>query len=78
MMDASEATTSLISVMKGWKLSSGEMDSVVDNVTALDSSFATTASDIMTAMSKANVSAGMAGLDLDDFEAYVTTILDTS
>ena len=78
MMDAEAATKSLISTMKGWKLSADDMAKVVDNVTALDTKFATTAGDIMTAMSRANVSAGMSGMSIEDFESYITTILDTS
>ena len=78
MMDAKDATTALISVLKGWKLDENQISGVVDQVTALDSAFATTAKDITTAMQKANVSAGLSGMSLTDFESYVTTVLDTS
>ena len=78
MMDAKEATTALISVMKGWKVPEEQLASIVDNVTALDSAFATTAGDITTAMAKANVSASLSGMSIKDFEAYITTVLDTS
>ena len=78
MMDAQEANSALISVIKGWKLSVSDVESVVDAVTALDSAFATTAGDIAKAMQRGNVSANLGGMSLSDFESYVTAVLDTS
>ena len=78
MMDAEKATESLLSTMKGWKLTAEEVSGVVDNLTALDVAYATSAGDIATAMSKGNVSASLAGVDMKNYEAYLTTVLDVS
>lgn len=78
MMDAEKATEALLSTMKGWKLTAEEVSGVVDNLTALDVAYATSAGDIATAMSKGNVSASLAGVDMKNYEAYLTTVLDVS
>ncbi len=57
MMDASKATEALISVLKGWKLSSDDVIGVVDRLVTVDMSAAVSAGDIATAMAKVNYSA---------------------
>lgn len=78
MIDAEKATESLLSTMKGWKLTAEEVSGVVDSLTALDVEYATTAGDIATAMAKGNVSASLAGVDMSNYQAYLTTVLDVS
>ena len=78
MIDATKATEYLISTMKGWKLGAEEVNQVVDEMTALDAKAALTAGDLATAMAKANVSASLAGVDRQSYEAMLTTVIDTS
>lgn len=78
MIDSAKATEYLISTMKGWKLSVEDVNQVVDEMTALDAAAALTAGDLANAMAKANVSASLAGIDRQSYEAMLTTVIDTS
>ena len=61
MIDASDATTYLISTLKGWKIQANEVIDVVDKLTAVDMAAAISAGDLALAMSRANASARLAG-----------------
>ena len=76
MIDSAKATEYLISTMKGWKLRAEEVSGVVDDLTALDMEFATSAGDIAQAMAKANVSASLAGVDRKTYESMLTAVMD--
>lgn len=76
MIDSAKATEYLISTMKGWKLQAEEVSGVVDDLTALDMAFATSAGDIAQAMAKANVSASLAGVDRKTYESMLTAVMD--
>lgn len=76
MIEASEATTYLISTLKGWKIEANEVIGVVDKLTAVDMQAAISAGDLALAMSRANASARIAGSDMNNFIGYVTTIAD--
>lgn len=76
MIDSAQATEYLISTMKGWKLQAEEVSGVVDDLTALDMEFATSAGDIAQAMAKANVSASLAGIDRKTYESMLTAVMD--
>lgn len=76
MIDSAQATEYLISTMKGWKLQAEEVSDVVDDLTALDMAFATSAGDIAQAMAKGNVSASLAGVDRKTYEAMLTAVMD--
>lgn len=78
MMSASDATKSLTSAMKGFKLEAGDVSEIVDKFTSLDMKAATTAGDIATALSKFATTAQMAGVDIDQAAAMATTIMDVS
>ena len=78
MMSASEATKALTSAMKGFKMETNEVSTIVDKFTALDMKAATSAGDIATALSKFATTAQMAGLDIDQASAMATTIMDVS
>lgn len=73
MIEASEATSDLISVLKGWKLESSEIMSVVDKLVLVDMNAAVSAGDIATAMQMVNYSAQQAGLSLDTLIGILTT-----
>ena len=74
--ESAKATEYLISTMKGWKLQAEEVSGVVDDLTALDMEFATSAGDIAQAMAKANVSASLAGVDRKTYESMLTAVMD--
>ena len=76
MIEASEATTYLISTLKGWKIEANEVIDVVDKLSAVDMQAAISAGELALAMSRANASARIAGSDMNNFIGYVTTIAD--
>lgn len=78
MINSSDATSYLISVMKGWKLEASEIDEVVDKLVKTDMAAAISAGDLAEAMSRANNSAQMAGSTLDRYIGYLTTITDVT
>lgn len=78
MIDAADATTYLISTLKGWKLSAEEVEGVVDKLTAVDMAAAISAGDLALAMSRANNSARLAGSGMNEFIGYVTTVADVT
>ena len=53
MIDSAEATSYLISVLKGWKLEAEDVSNVVDKLVAVDMAAATSAGDLAEAMSRA-------------------------
>lgn len=53
MIDSADATSYLISVLKGWKLEAEEVATVVDKLVAVDMAAATSAGDLAEAMSRA-------------------------
>lgn len=78
MINTSDATSYLISMMKGWKLGAEEVSTVVDKLTALDFQAAVSSGELAEALSRSSVSAQKAGLDLDTFLGYVTTVADVT
>ena len=78
MISSADATSYLISVLKGWKLEATEIQGVVDRLSAVDMAAAISAGDLAEAMSRASNSAQMAGTSLDRYVAYLTTITDVT
>ena len=78
MINSAEATSYLISVMKGWKLEVNDIDEVVDRLVKVDMAAAISAGDLAEAMSRANNSAQMAGSTLDRYIGYLTTMTDVT
>lgn len=78
MISSADATSYLISVLKGWKLEASEIQGIVDRLSAVDMAAAISAGDLAEAMSRASNSAQMAGTTLDRYIAYLTTITDVT
>lgn len=78
MIESSQATEYLVSQLKGWKMSTDDVMASVDKLTALDAAAAITAGDLAEGMSRANVSAQLAGSSYDKFAAYITTVADVT
>ena len=75
-INSAEATSNLISVLKGWKLSTEDVIGVVDKLVTVDLSAAVSAGEIAKAMSRGNNVAQSAGTSLDRYIGYITTIAD--
>lgn len=78
MMKAEDATSALISVLKGWKLESSDIIGIVDKLVKVDMSAAVKASDIAEAMAKVNYSAQNAGMSIDTLIGLLTTGMEVS
>lgn len=78
MIESADATSYLISVLKGWKIEASEVMSVVDRLTAVDMAAAASAGGIAEAMSRANNSAQLANTEMNRFIGYVTTMIDVT
>lgn len=77
-IDAGQATQYLTSTLKGFKMEAREATNVVSILTKLDQKFAVSASGVAEALSKTAVSAQLAGVDLEQIAAMVTTVGDVS
>ncbi len=78
MMDASAATSSLTSALKGFKLEASEASSVVDKLVSLDLKYATSAGNIATALSKVSAVARSARMNIDETASMVTVMMDVT
>lgn len=78
MIDASEATTDLTSVMKGYGITVDGVIGIVDKLTAVDLKAATSAGDIATAMQKTAVTANQLGIPLNRLIGMVATLSEVS
>ena len=78
MIESSQATEYLISVMKGWKLEVSEVSSIVDKLSAVDMAAAISAGDLATAMQRSSVSAQIAGSTLDRYIGMLTVVAETT
>ena len=78
MINSADATSYLISVLKGWKIEASDVTKVVDKLTAVDMSAAISAGDLAEAMSRANNSAQQAGVSLNNYMGMLTTVADVT
>ena len=78
LMEAGEATSALISVLKGWKLSVDEVIPVIDKLVKVDVNAAVSAGEIANSMQLVNYSAQQAGLSMDTLIGILTTNKDVT
>lgn len=78
MMDASTATQSLTSALKGFKMQATESMDVVDKLTAIDMKAATSAGEIAQGLAQFANLGSLAGVNIDQAAAYVATISDVT
>lgn len=76
MINTADATSYLISSLKGWKLEASEVMSVVDKLTSVDMAAAISAGDLAEAMSRANNSAQLAGIEMNRYIGLLTVGAD--
>lgn len=74
MIESSEATRYLTSMLKGFKMEASSALEIVDKLTTLDLDAATSAGDIALALSRTATSAQLAGMSLDETASIVTVI----
>lgn len=77
-MDSAQATEYLTSIMNGFKLEAGDMIGVLDKLTAIDNSSATSVAELASAMQRSSVSAQLAGVTLEELASYVGTVSSVS
>lgn len=78
MISSADATSYLISMLKGWKMEVEDIGKAVDKLTALDMAFAVDAGSIASGASRANASARLANSDMDRFLAMLTVAGDVT
>ena len=78
MIDASQATEYLTSLLKGFKLEASEAADAVSMLTKLDMEFAASSGDIAEGLSRMATTAQMAGMSLEEAAAAATVIKDVS
>lgn len=78
MIESSQATEYLTSVLKGFRMEAAEVSSVVDQLTALDLDFAVSSGDVADALSRTAAVARSAGLSLSETSAALTVIMDVT
>ena len=78
MIEASQATEYLTSMIKGFKLEVSDAVDVVSKLTAVDMKAAVSAADIGAALQNVATTAQLAGVSLDETIAYASTIIETT
>ena len=73
-VEAAQATEYLTSVLNGFKLEAQDAMSVVDKLVNLDNQYATSVSEIASAMQRSSNSAQQAGVTFDELASYITVI----
>lgn len=77
-ISAEEASTSLTSAMKGYKVSVEDSLGIIDKLTAVDLEAATSAGDLAVAMQQTAVGADIAGLSMDKLIGQLTVMLEVT
>lgn len=78
MIDASQATEYLTSMLKGFRLEASRVNEAVSMLVQLDMEYAASAGDIAEALSRTATTAQMAGMTLEETAAALTVIKDVS
>lgn len=78
MIESSQATEYLTSMLKGFKLEATEAMDAVSMLTNLDMAFAASAGEIAEGLSRMATTAQMAGMSLEEAAAAVTVITDVT
>lgn len=78
MIDATEASDLLTSSINGYGVAAKDAMSIVDALSAVDMSAATSSQEMAQAMQKTAASAKLAGVPMSELIAYIATISETS
>lgn len=77
-IESSEAANRLTSAMRGYKLATSDAMEIADKMSALDAKAASSVNELTIAMQKSASQAKMAGLDLDYYMAYLSTMQEVT
>lgn len=77
-IDAAEAADRLTAAVRGYQLSANEAMDIADKMSALDAAAASSVDELTVAMQKSASQARMAGLDLDYYMAYLSTMQEVT
>lgn len=77
-IDTAEAADRLTAAVRGYQLSANEAMEVADKMSALDAAAASSVDELTVAMQKSASQARMAGLDLDYYMAYLSTMQEVT
>lgn len=77
-IDAAEAADRLTAAVRGYQLSANEAMVIADKMSALDAAAASSVDELTVAMQKSASQARMAGLDLDYYMAYLSTMQEVT
>lgn len=77
-MDAAQSTEFMTSIMNGFQLEASDMMLVLDKLVDLDNRYATSVTEIATAMQRSAVSAQLAGVSLEELASMVTVVSSVS
>lgn len=78
MIEASQATEYLTSMIKGFKLEVSDAVDVVSKLTSVDMESAVSAGGLAAALQNVAATAQLAGVSLDETIAYASTIIETT
>lgn len=77
-IDAAEAADRLTAAVRGYQLSANEAMDIADKMSALDAAAASSVDELTVAMQKSASQARMAGLDLNYYMAYLSTMQEVT
>ena len=77
-LEAAQSTEYLTSIMNAYKLSVDELPGVIDKIINLDNTFATSTEEIASALRRSALSAGQAGVSLEELAAMIATVSQVS
>ena len=77
-IEASEAANRLTAAVRGYKLAATDAMNIADKMSALDAAAASSVDELTVAMQKSASQARMAGLDLDYYMAYLSTMQEVT
>ena len=77
-IESSEAANRLTSAIRGYKLATSDAMEIADKMSALDAKAASSVDELTIAMQKSASQAKMAGLDLDYYMAYLSTMQEVT
>lgn len=77
-IDAAEAADRLTAAVRGYQLSANEAMVIADKMSSLDAAAASSVDELTVAMQKSASQARMAGLDLDYYMAYLSTMQEVT
>jgi TP901 family phage tail tape measure protein len=77
-MDSAQATEYLTSIINGFKLEATDVEDVLSKLVALDNAYATSVSEISSAMQRSSVSAQQAGVSLEELASMITVVSDVT